>query len=519
MKVLRTLPIAARLGIGFGIVLLSLCLLGASAMLQVSRVYRASDDLARNRLPTVQTLDEIRASINTIRRGTQGALIATNAEQKALPKRKRLEAIAQLDTALERYRALIRSPDETALLTQFETAWAAYMTADTQINTLTDRGSADFDEARDLASSQSSHLFAVASQIIERDVELNRDAADAAAAGAENDYRKTVALSAALIAGGVVLNILAAIWITRSIVQPIHRSVQVAQTVAEGDLTSVITDEGRDETAQLLQALRDMNERLADIVGQVRTSSDSIATASAQVSAGSHDLSQRTEEQAASLEETASSMEQLTAAVRQNMENARQGNTLAVAASALASRGGDVVASVVDTMKEISASSAKVADIIVMIEGIAFQTNILALNAAVEAARAGEQGRGFAVVAGEVRTLAQRSATAAREIKDLIGESADKVDAGSRLVDEAGQTMRDIVHSVKRVADLMGELSAASSDQHTGIEQISGAVMQMDETTQQNAALVEQATAAAASMAQQSGALRDLVSTFRLRAA
>jgi len=262
-----------------------------------------------------------------------------------------------------------------------------------------------------------------------------------------------------------------------------------------------------------------MNERLVDVVGRVRSSSESIAIGSAQIASGNTDLSQRTEEQAASLEETAASMEELTATVKQNTENARQGNTLASNASDVACRGGEVVGKVVETMHDISSSSAKVAEIITVIEGIAFQTNILALNAAVEAARAGEQGRGFAVVAGEVRTLAQRSATAAKEIKELINESVAKVGVGSALVDDAGRTMHEVVQSVKRVTDLMGEITAASIEQHTGIEQVNQAVMRMDEVTQQNAALVEEASAAAQSMASQSSTLRELVSVFRLSGA
>ncbi|MBI3523666.1 MAG: HAMP domain-containing protein [Betaproteobacteria bacterium] len=309
-----------------------------------------------------------------------------------------------------------------------------------------------------------------------------------------------------------------AYFISRIITRPLQEAVVVADAVAKGDLTQHIEVNTRDETGQLLQALKDMNESLSGIVGDVRGSTDSITTAAKQIAAGNSDLSQRTEEQASSLEETASSMEELTSTVKQNAENAKQANQLAITASNVAVKGGAVVGEVVGTMASISDSSKKIVDIISVIEGIAFQTNILALNAAVEAARAGEQGRGFAVVAGEVRNLAQRSAAAAKEIKTLIGDSVDKVDAGAKLVDQAGTTMNEIVSAVKRVTDIMAEISAASSEQSAGIEQVNQAITQMDEVTQQNAALVEEAAAAAESMEEQAGVLMEAVSIFKLEA-
>ena len=304
--------------------------------------------------------------------------------------------------------------------------------------------------------------------------------------------------------------------VARRIVKPLNEAVSVAQKVAAGDLTSTIEVKTRDETGQLLAALKDMNESLVKIVGEVRSGTDSIATASKQIASGNVDLSQRTEEQASSLEETASSMEELTSTVTQNAENAMQANQLAASASGVAVKGGAVVGQVVTTMSSINESSKKIVDIISVIDGIAFQTNILALNAAVEAARAGEQGRGFAVVASEVRTLAQRSAAAAKEIKELISDSVHKVEDGTKLVDEAGKTMEEIVSSVKRVTDIMAEISAASQEQSSGIEQVNQAVTQMDEVTQQNAALVEEAAAAAESMQEQAQNLTQAVSVFKL---
>jgi methyl-accepting chemotaxis protein len=314
----------------------------------------------------------------------------------------------------------------------------------------------------------------------------------------------------------VALGVACAAVISRSITVPLSGAVAVAQKVAAGELTSVVVVEGGDETSELLRALKDMNESLAKTVGEVRAGTEMITTASHEIASGNADLSSRTESQASSLEETASSMEELTSTVKQNADNARQANQLAVSASSVAQKGGAVVSQVVETMGSIKASSSKIVDIIGVIDGIAFQTNILALNAAVEAARAGEQGRGFAVVASEVRNLAQRSAGAAREIKELIGDSVDKVDAGSRLVDEAGQTMDLIVTSIRQVADIMGEITAATQEQSNGIEEVNQAITQMDEMTQQNAALVEQAAAAAESMQEQAQMLADAVSIFKL---
>jgi len=315
---------------------------------------------------------------------------------------------------------------------------------------------------------------------------------------------------------GVLLAAIVGIWLVRAISRPLEAAVKIARGVAAGDLTQQINVRSMDETGQLMQALKDMNASLVKVVGEVRHGTDTIATASSQIAAGNMDLSSRTEEQASSLEETAASMEELTSTVKQNADNARQANQLAESASGVAVKGGQVVAQVVDTMSAINASSKKIVDIIGVIDGIAFQTNILALNAAVEAARAGEQGRGFAVVAAEVRNLAQRSAAAAKEIKTLIGDSVDKVEEGSQQVAQAGKTMEEIVSSVKRVTDIMAEISVASQEQTSGIEQINQAITQMDQVTQQNAALVEEAAAAAASLQEQASGLSEVVSVFKL---
>ena len=323
-------------------------------------------------------------------------------------------------------------------------------------------------------------------------------------------------LMGAAILAGCLAGIAAAMFLVRSIVKPLGEAVTIARNVAKGDLSANIHTDARNEFGQLLQALGEMNGSLATIVGEVRAEADTIASASSQIGAATLDLSGRTEQQASTLEETSASVEELSATVKQNADNARQANALAASASAIAVKGGATVGAVVDTMGGIQASARKIADIIGVIDGIAFQTNILALNAAVEAARAGEQGRGFAVVASEVRNLAQRSATAAREIKELINDSVEKVDSGSRMVDQAGATMQEVVDSIRRVADIMNEITVASQEQSTGIEQIHQAVSQMDQVTQQNAAMVEEAAGASSSLQEQAAGLAQLVSVFRL---
>ena len=355
--------------------------------------------------------------------------------------------------------------------------------------------------------------------LVSRVLGQSKTMAETSMAESAASYKAASVSLLSVIAVAIVLCAAVTVWLVRSITRPMGEAVRIAQTVASGNLGSSIVVKSRDETGQLLQALKDMNDELVKIVSEVRAGTDSIAAASQQIASGNSDLSWRTEEQAASLENTASSMEELTATVKQNADNAQQGNQLALTASEVACKGGAVVSDVVQTMGAITQSAKKIVDIIGVIDGIAFQTNILALNAAVEAARAGEQGRGFAVVAAEVRGLAQRSAQAAKEIKILIDTSVENVNTGSRLVDQAGTTMQEVVTSIRRVTDIMSEISAASREQTAGIEQVNQSIAQMDEATQQNASLVEEAAAASEALRHQAARLAQSVSLFSLGSA
>ncbi len=347
------------------------------------------------------------------------------------------------------------------------------------------------------------------------DSQSRKNAAEAVAAAEAANRSAAITLLAVLVVTTVVGAVIVW-WIVKGITRPLDQAIDIAKTVAAGDLRCDVDVKTRDEVGELLTALKQMSSNLSDIVSRVRAGTETIASASNEVATGSQDLSTRTEQQASSLEETASSMTELTSTVRQNNENATQARKLADQASDVAVRGGATVSEVVQTMGAINESSRKIVDIIGVIDGIAFQTNILALNAAVEAARAGEQGRGFAVVAGEVRNLAHRSAAAAKEIKQLIGDSVERVEAGSRLVGEAGVTMDEVVNSVRRVTSIIGEIATATGEQSQGIEQISDAISQMDSVTQQNAALVEEAAAAAEALQQQAASLAEAVSVFKL---
>ena len=513
MNFIKNMKLGLRLGVGFGIVLILMLTLGAISYQRLGDLNREIDDMAHVQFPKTVQANNVIDAINAIARHLRNGYIYSGAEQQ-----KSIDSIAGerkvINENLEKLDKSITSVKGRELLKKVAETRAAYVVeqdkflellkADKKVEivALMQGG---------LRKAQNEYLKAV-NDLIDFQTEVMTEDGKAAGALAEAAQRMMLILSAV----AALLTVFFAWFITRSITVPLNLAVQVAQKVAAGDLTSHIEVQSKDETGILTQALKEMNDSLKKIVGEVRSGTEAIGSGTKQIASGNADLSQRTEEQASSLEETASSMEELTSTVKQNAENAKQANQLALGASTVAVKGGQVVSEVVTTMSSINESSKKIVDIIGVIDGIAFQTNILALNAAVEAARAGEQGRGFAVVASEVRNLAQRSAAAAKEIKALIGDSVDKVGAGTKLVDEAGKTMEEIVNSVKRVTDIMSEITAASQEQSAGIEQVNQAITQMDEVTQQNAALVEEAAAAAESLEEQAQNLQAAVAIFNI---
>ena len=515
---LRSLSIRARLTTAFGVLLAFLLLVGGIGALQVKRVQFNANDLGTNWLPSVKALGAIQKATNEIRRVSQRHVIEATAEKKQIQEdRYRRIKDTALPGLFAQYEQLIASAEERAIYNESRQRWDAFIAVTEKMLALSKQG-AEFDvQAKELATGATPQAFGQFLESIERGLQLNMDGGEAATTQAGKDYELALSLLGGMLVVAVVIGAFLAWIITNSITEPLRQAVQVVQTVANGDLTASINVQGRDEPAQLLSAMRDMNDKLGEIISSVRHSSDSIATGSSEIATGSLDLSQRTEQQASNLQETAASMEELTATVRTNADTAKQANLVASEASAAAVQGGESVAQVVRTMDEITQASRKIADIIGVIDGIAFQTNILALNAAVEAARAGEQGRGFAVVAGEVRALAQRSATAAKEIKDLISVNLAKVEQGTAVATRAGEQMERIVEQVRSVDTMITEISSASHEQSIGIRQVGEAVSQLDQMTQQNAALVEESTAAAGSLEQQAAALAQIVATFKMR--
>ncbi|MDR7050719.1 methyl-accepting chemotaxis protein [Duganella sp. 3397] len=512
---ISNLKIGTRLAVGFGIVLLLLIAVASIAITRIHSINEDTDNILEDRYVKVMLTKSIVDEVNAQARFLRNATIGANDPAEVSSSLAKLDDSVQKNSKLlEQLKGMINSETGRTAFASLVEARTGYGQARDIAAKLLRDGQAEAAGKyvlKDLRPPQNKFLEALKGM-----VSVQEKLMQASGVKAHEDGKAAIVTTLVLSALAALAAIVIGVIITRSITIPVNRALEVARTVAAGDLTSRITVTTKDEIGMLLASLAEMNDNLKKIVGEVRYGTEEIATATTEVASGNMDLSSRTEEQASALEETASSMEELTSTVKQNSENARQANQLAQSAAAVALRGGDVVSQVVDTMDSINTSANKIVDIISVIDGIAFQTNILALNAAVEAARAGEQGRGFAVVASEVRNLAQRSASAAKEIKVLIGDSVSKVEAGNKLVGTAGVTMSEVVASVQKLTSIVGEITTASREQEMGIEQINEAITSMDTVTQQNAALVEEAAAATSALQEQAGRLAQAVSVFKL---
>ncbi|WP_288392255.1 methyl-accepting chemotaxis protein [uncultured Herbaspirillum sp.] len=519
-KILAKLSIRVRLMLAMGFLAVLLVSSGTVGLVAIRASNHQMRSLYEDRLVAYAYLEEIESLLEGSNNGIYGIITLDSSEgwnpdeidQRLDKIEKRLGTVAPV---IKSYQATYLTAEEALLLDKFLGLQQRFVQEGVQpaIAALRKRS---FQTADDIHGGAMRKIWeetrATLNQLKELQIRVGRELYEKE----QDDYARLMFIVSSAMVAGIVLAVLEAMLLIRAISRPLGQAVEVAQAVAAGDLSREVMVRSQDETGQVMQALKEMTARLHHIVSTVRASTDTITKAAHDIASGNQDLAARTEQQAASLEETASAMAQLTSTVKQNADNASQANQLAASASEVATRGGDVVREVVDTMTSINQSSNRIVDIIGVIDGIAFQTNILALNAAVEAARAGEQGRGFAVVAAEVRSLAQRAAAAAREIKDLIDDSVDKVGKGSALVNQAGQTMEEVVHSVRKVTDMVAEISAASQEQSNGIQEVDRAIVLMDSSTQQNAALVQQATAAATALQQQAQKLEQALCVFRL---
>ncbi|HET8694455.1 MAG TPA: methyl-accepting chemotaxis protein [Aquabacterium sp.] len=513
MQWLADLRLRIKLISAFSVVMVMTILMGTFANSRLSIVNEKTADLAKIWLPSVAVLANLNNVTSDVQDLTLRHIMSADETRKQRIEARASESLADFAKYDQAYTPMIQSTSEKAQWDQLKQDWSAYLGIRDQVLALSKSG--ERNQAIELFETRAVNLFDKVGKDLDDLVELNNQGGQTAGLEAEKTYRTAswaVWFSLALV---VVVGMTMAVVVANMMARPLESAVGVLKSVAAGDLTQEVQTTRKDEIGDMQKALAQMVSSLADTVNLVRTGADSVATASSQIAQGNTDLSSRTEDQASSLQETAAAVEEMAGTVRTNADNARQANQLASAASEVASRGGEVVTQVVQTMSDIQSSSQKISDIIGVIDGIAFQTNILALNAAVEAARAGEQGRGFAVVAGEVRSLAQRSAQAAREIKTLIHDSVEKVNAGSALVSTAGSTMQDVVHQVRKVTDLVGEIAHASAEQSQGIGQINQAVSQLDQSTQQNAALVEESMAAAESLRSQANKLAQAVTVFK----
>ncbi|AVP56979.1 methyl-accepting chemotaxis protein [Pulveribacter suum] len=511
------MKLGTRLGLGFVIVIVAGLLVAFFGAMQLHAARQNTAVLVDDRLIKIEQLNQVQGNLNVIARASRNIALLDDDQAREAEKTRIDEARAKNDALFKRLEESIQAADARELLKKLDELRAPYLSSMEKAVNLGLAGQGTM--ASDVLLRENRPLQAQYFSVLDQLIGLLKSQMQTTAKAMREQADLAIWLMAgiagfAAVAGGVIAWLL-----TRSITRQLggepDYAADVARAIAQGNLAVEVQLRAGDERS-LLAAMRSMRDSLAQVVGRVRQGSESVAAASTQIAHGNQDLSGRTESQASALEETAASMEELSSTVRQNADNARQANQLALSASTVAVQGGEVVGQVVDTMRGINESSRKIADIIGVIDSIAFQTNILALNAAVEAARAGEQGRGFAVVASEVRSLAQRSAEAAKEIKGLITDSVDRVEQGSALVDRAGATMQEVVGSIRRVTDIVGEISAASSEQSAGVSQVGEAVMQMDQATQQNAALVEEMAAAAASLNQQAQTLVQAVSVFHL---
>ncbi|HEY4316228.1 MAG TPA: methyl-accepting chemotaxis protein [Herbaspirillum sp.] len=513
---LNNLRVGARLGGGFAIILLLLAAMLGGGIWHLQNTSAAVRNMMATPLAKERLTEEWFRSVAAGLTRAKAVAKSSDPSLEAMFANEGIESNPRAGNAniAKEMKAMGLAPEEEALFNAVAKNRNAYTKARDALMKAKREGNAD--EANRIFDTDFAQISPRYIASLQAFLDYQRAEIDKTAQAIEKASNQSTILQLTLGGIAILIGAIMARSLTRSITVPLGQAVEMAESVAGGDLSRRIDITRTDETGMLLQALKHMNDSLVRIVGEVRSGTNTIATASSEIASGNMDLSSRTEQQASSLEETAASMEELTSTVKQNADNARQANQLAISASEVAIKGGSVVSQVVDTMGSINTSARKIVDIIGVIDGIAFQTNILALNAAVEAARAGEQGRGFAVVASEVRSLAQRSAAAAKEIKTLIDDSVNNVDVGAKLVDQAGVTMREIVESVKRVTDIMGEITAASQEQTAGIEQVNKAITQMDNVTQQNAALVEEAAAASEAMQVQAGNLAQAISVFKL---
>ena len=514
---ISNMRIGRKLTLAFALVICLTFVLGTFAVFNLFKVNQVSNELALKWMPSVGKITNMRIAVLEFRDFEMKHTRAEDAGYMDDYEEKMKIALANFNTLMQGYEKLVTGAEEHKLLEVFKKSWSSYLTINRNIIALS-RANKQSD-ARDIVDGASKTFSDDSVLALDHLTAFNFEGGAKVAEQSNKVYslarNGSIALSFVVIFIGSFL----AVMITRGLLKQLGcdpaDAVSIAGRISKGDLAVQIDTKDGDQTS-LLFAIKMMRDSLAHIVMQVRTNTEQMTTSASEIATGNLDLSVRTEDQASALAKTATSMKELTITVNQNVEHAKQANLLAISASKVAHKGGEVVAQVVDTMGSINASAKRIVDIISVIDGIAFQTNILALNAAVEAARAGEQGRGFAVVASEVRNLAQRSAAAAKEIKSLIGDSVDKVSIGSKLVDAAGHTMHEVVDSIKRVTDIVAEITSASVEQRSGIEQVDIGITEMDSTTQQNAALVEQAAAAAAAMSEQAVSLSQVVSVFKL---